>query len=471
METLEQLRESLQEATRLKEQAEWYRKESELLLGSMQTVLMADTPQEMFAQVFGVFQQLLECNHCFVLEAQKPGTLYCSACSDGVFSDSRWQVGGLFKRILQGKTLSTFRVAQIPEWESQPESLRIDVGSALYSPVELQDQTAILVLTSPDVGAFSKNDEQLVARFSALVAQTMANVSAKLLVTENQKLRAAKEKAESDLLHAEKMASIGQLAAGVAHEINNPMGFIFSNSTMLKTYIGDLSKLLSALNDWVSADSEPTPEQLMQCYGQLCALWEELDVDFLREDMQGLLDDNQAGLERIRDIVLALRSFSRQDEGTWEAYNLNEGLELTLKMVMNELKYKVEIRKDLKTIPKIYCQPGRLNQVWMNMLVNAGQAIERHGTITIATEPAEQGVIVTITDTGCGISKEDQARLFEPFFTTKGVGEGTGLGLSISYSIIEQHGGRIEVDSRVNEGTRFSIYLPVEPPEFEADQV
>ena len=465
METIEQLRESLQETTRLKAQAERYRLESELLLGSMEAVLKTDAPSDMFAQMFDVFRQLLPCNYCFVLEPSKPGEMRCTACSEGTFINSTWGVDALFKKVLQGHTLSTFRLDKIPEWQQQPESLRNVAASALYSPVALEENTAILVLTSADVGGFSKSDEKLVARFSALVAQTMANVAAKLLQSENQQLRVAKEKAEADLIHAEKMASIGQLAAGVAHEINNPMGFIFSNSSTLRQYVDDISVLLSQMSRWIDSDEEPSADQLRECLSEFRRLWQELDVEFLREDMASLLQDNEAGLERIRDIVLALRSFSRQDKGTWEAADINSGLELTLKMVMNELKYKAEIVSDLQPLPQIQCQTGRLNQVWMNMLVNAGQAIDSFGTITLKTRSVEGGIEVSIADTGCGISKEGLARIFDPFYTTKDVGEGTGLGLSISYSIIEQHGGRIEVDSQLNRGTCFRIFLPLKMPQ------
>lgn len=470
METIEQLRESLQETTRLKAQAERYRLESELLLGSMEAVLKTDAPSDMFAQMFDVFRQLLPCNYCFVLEASGPGEMHCTACSDGVFIDSKWQVDALFKKVLEGHTLSTFRLDPILEWQGQSEKLRSAANSALYSPVELQDNTAILVLTSSDVGGFSKNDEKLVARFSALVAQTMANVAAKLLQSENQQLRVAKEKAEEDLIHSEKMASIGQLAAGVAHEINNPMGFIFSNSSTLRQYVDDIGVLLSLMSRWIESDAEPSEEMLRECLSEFRRLWQELDVEFLREDMTSLLQDNEAGLERIRDIVLALRSFSRQDKGTWEAADINAGLDLTLKMVMNELKYKAEIVTDLQPLPQIKCQAGRLNQVWMNMLVNAGQAIDSFGTITISTKCVKEGVEISISDTGSGISKEGLARIFDPFYTTKDVGEGTGLGLSISYSIIEQHGGRIEVDSQLNRGTCFRVFLPFDTPAAFAEQ-
>lgn len=470
METIEQLRESLQETTRLKAQAERYRLESELLLGSMEAVLKTDAPSDMFAQMFDVFRQLLPCNYCFVLEAFNPGEMRCTACSDGVFVNTTWQVDALFKKVLDGHTLSTFRLDPIPEWQGQPDNLRSAAGSALYSPVELQDNTAILVLTSSDVGGFSKNDEKLVARFSALVAQTMANVAAKLLQSENQQLRVAKEKAEEDLIHSEKMASIGQLAAGVAHEINNPMGFIFSNSSTLRQYVDDISVLLSLMSRWAESDDEPSVDELRECLSEFRHLWQELDVEFLREDMTSLLQDNEVGLERIRDIVLALRSFSRQDKGTWEPADINAGLDLTLKMVMNELKYKAEIVTDLRPLPQIKCQAGRLNQVWMNMLVNAGQAIDSFGKIVISTKTVEGGVEISISDTGSGISKESVARIFEPFYTTKDVGEGTGLGLSISYSIIEQHGGRIEVDSQLNRGTCFRVFLPLKMPTALAEQ-
>ncbi|ABC35713.1 sensory box sensor histidine kinase [Burkholderia thailandensis E264] len=260
--------------------------------------------------------------------------------------------------------------------------------------------------------------------------------------------------AHGQLLQSEKLASIGQLAAGVAHEINNPIGFVDSNLRMLKTWVRQLLDVM-ALEDAMIADAGGDAR------ARLRAAHEEVDLDYLRGDIGTLIDESIEGASRVRRIVQDLRDFSRAGSEEWNFTDIHEGLEATLNVVRNELKYKAEVVKDYGELPAVECMPSQLNQVMMNLLMNAVQAIVERGTITIRTRREGDGVTIAIEDTGVGIPADRIAKIFDPFYTTKPVGKGTGLGLSVSYGIVEKHGGRIEVDSEPGNGSRFTIWLPI----------
>jgi signal transduction histidine kinase len=257
--------------------------------------------------------------------------------------------------------------------------------------------------------------------------------------------------AQSQLLHQEKMASIGQLAAGVAHELNNPIGFVHSNLGTLDRYCERIERMFLAYEERIDADD-----------AELAALKQELKLDFLREDLPSLISESREGTERVRKIVKDLKVFSHPAQSEPEYADLNEGLETTLNIVHNEIKYRACVVKELGDIPPIRCLPGQINQVFMNLLVNAAQAMDGFGEIRIATARDGDDIVLTVADNGPGIPPDVQARIFEPFFTTKEVGKGTGLGLSISYDIVQKHGGTMDVASEPGKGTTFTIRLPIE---------
>jgi signal transduction histidine kinase len=242
---------------------------------------------------------------------------------------------------------------------------------------------------------------------------------------------------------------VGQLAAGVAHEINNPIGFISSNLSSLTSYVEQLFGLISAYEQ-VTATPNPAIE----------AARAEVDIEFLRQDIPDLLKESSDGLARVKRIVNGLRDFSHVDDGQWLEADLNQVLESALNMVWNEVKYKAEVVKELTPLPQLLCIAAQLNQVFVNLLMNAAQAIDVKGVITLRSGEADDHVWVEIADTGRGMTAEVQKRIFEPFYTTKAVGKGTGLGLSISWEIITRHHGRIDVHSEPGVGTRFRITLP-----------
>lgn len=263
------------------------------------------------------------------------------------------------------------------------------------------------------------------------------------------------EEAHNQLLQSEKLASIGQLAAGVAHELNNPIGFVHSNLGSLDGYLQDLFAIIDATEQLVPAGDNP-----LEAVRRLKV---EKDYAFIKADIVQLMAESKDGLARVRKIVQDLKDFSRVGEAEWQWADLHKGLESTLNIVWNELKYKSKVTKQFGDLPEVHCLPSQLNQVFMNLLVNAGQAIQTQGEITIRTGREGEEVWVEVSDTGSGIPKENLERIFEPFFTTKPVGKGTGLGLSLSYSIVNKHHGRIAVTSEVGRGTTFRVTLPIDP--------
>ncbi|MHB8948017.1 MAG: ATP-binding protein [Rhodoferax sp.] len=264
------------------------------------------------------------------------------------------------------------------------------------------------------------------------------------------------EEAQNQLLQSERMASIGQLAAGVAHEINNPVGFVNSNLGSLQRYVLDMLRLLALYEKAEGA----LPGAALQEINQVKA---DIDVEFLREDVANLLVESLDGLKRVTRIVQDLKDFSHVDESERQWADLEAGLESTLRVVWNELKYKAEVVKEFAGIPQVECFAFQLNQVFMNLLINASHAIEGRGTIAVRTGHDDTCVWVEVQDSGRGIKPEHLSRIFEPFFTTKPVGQGTGLGLSLAYGIVQKHNGRIEVKSEVGQGTVFKVILPKKP--------
>lgn len=272
------------------------------------------------------------------------------------------------------------------------------------------------------------------------------------------------KRAQEQLVQSEKMASIGQLAAGVAHEINNPIGYLNSNLGTLGQYLDDTRRVVESYEAALPDVADPAKKSAIE------QVKKDTDFQFVLEDIPKLLAESQEGIRRVRKIVQDLKDFAHTDDNEdWQWVDLRHSLARTLNIVHNELKYKAEIVQSFEDIPEIRCLPGQLNQVFMNLLVNAAHAIDEHGQVRIATRQQDEHILVEISDTGCGMPPEVVGRIFEPFFTTKPVGKGTGLGLSISYGIVKKHGGRIEVDSTVGQGTTFRIVLPIAGPDEEKE--
>lgn len=324
---------------------------------------------------------------------------------------------------------------------STAEHGRLALQSTLFFPFETPDGSIHYGLVMYETSTLAQSSEQLELALNALGSKQ---------VEQDQLLRKL-EAANSQLLQSEKMAAIGQLAAGVAHEINNPIGYVFSNLKTLDGYVHDLLKIIDAVDAATSLDD-------------VRQLKRSLEYDYIRGDVEALISESGDGIDRVKQIISALKDFSHIEEETFRLADLHRGLDSTLNVVNNELKYKAEVVKEYGELPEVDCISSQINQVVMNLLVNAAHAIEQFGRITLRTACAGDWVWIEVEDTGKGIESKLLNRIFEPFFTTKPIGKGTGLGLALSYSIVQKHHGRIEVHSEVGKGSRFRVWLPVHQP-------
>ena len=326
-----------------------------------------------------------------------------------------------------------------------PENL----NSYIDGTLEVETNKLKPFTNHPEFGALSKTISTLYQRLGSSLVETQ-KVAAELEQAYGQ-LKAT----QSQMLQQEKMASVGQLAAGVAHEINNPMGFISSNLTSLDRYQKKLTNYLNKLEKWLEQG------QSSEIILQQQELKKKSKIAFVLDDINDLIEESSEGALRVKDIVQNLKSFSRVDQKEFTSADINDCLDSTIAIAMNEIKYKASIEKDYGEIPLLACYPQQLNQVFLNILVNGAQAIESNGKIKIKTWEEDGYITVTISDNGSGIPADIQEKIFEPFFTTKPVGDGTGLGMSISYEIINRHEGQIAVESKVGHGTTFMIKLPL----------
>jgi signal transduction histidine kinase len=267
---------------------------------------------------------------------------------------------------------------------------------------------------------------------------------------------------QGQLIQSEKMASLGQLVAGVAHEINTPLGYARSNVETIRETLSSLTDLLQAYEATLNAVASGNMEQAqLDELEQARQAWNPAETTV---EVDALLADAEHGLQQITELVMSLKDFSRVDRSQTEPFDVNSGLESSLKICHGKLKHRIEVHRDFAELPKVLCAPSQLNQVFLNLITNAAQAISGEGQIGIRTRDLGGKVEVVVTDSGCGMDEKTQARIFEPFFTTKPVGSGTGLGLSIVYRIIEDHGGSIKVASTPGKGSEFTIVLPTRPP-------
>jgi two-component system, NtrC family, sensor kinase len=351
--------------------------------------------------------------------------------------------------------IALIKEGKSPEVAYDMEHHQVDSSAAALLHA-LHSLYGVLSVTNQDLADANVHLEEKVARRTAQLTESNQQLAA-----EREELKALLKKvedAQNQLLQSEKMAAIGQLAAGVAHEINNPIGFVNSNLGTLNGYVEKLLGVIGAYEQCEATVPDAPKEKL-------AAVKAEADLDFLREDVRALLSESQDGLGRVKKIVQDLKEFSHVDEAEWQDANINDGLESTLNVVWAELKYKADVVREYGELPPVRCIAAQINQVFMNMLVNAAQAIDGHGTIGVRSGTQGNEIWVEIKDTGKGMPPEVRKRMFEPFFTTKPVGKGTGLGLSLSYDIIvKRHGGRFDVDSTPGQGTTIRVWLPVAGP-------
>ena len=332
------------------------------------------------------------------------------------------------------------------------EALNTLYGKIGEKTVEVMQTNQALEREREALRVLNEQLEERVALRTAALEEANAR-----LVQNNLELTALNQQlanTQSQLLQAEKMASVGQLAAGIAHEINNPIGFVNSNLGTLENYVEDLGRVLALYQHAEAALGEAERAGINE-------VKRDIDLGYLLDDIPKLLSESQDGLARIKRIIQDLRDFSHVDEAVWQRVNLEHSMDSTLNVAWNEIKYKADVIKEYCGLPEVECMPSQINQVFLNLLVNAAQAIETKGLITIRTGRAGNEAWIEVEDTGRGIPPELIGQIFDPFFTTKPVGQGTGLGLSVSYGIVQKHGGRIEVHSEPGKGTRMRVWLPI----------
>jgi len=300
--------------------------------------------------------------------------------------------------------------------------------------------------------------EAEVVRYRDHLEQVVAQRTKELIQANDGLRQASREVADtqSQLRESERMAAIGQLAAGVAHEINNPVGFVNSN-------LGSVDGYLHSLLDLVDACEQHTMALPPEEQRKVEDLRSAVDLKFLKEDAFALVTESKNGLARVKNIVRDLRDFAKLDAQEWQLADLHRGLESTLNLVQGRMGH-IELVKAFGDLPEVECLPSEINQVFLNLLLNAADAISGPGTITVSTGTRDDGAWVEVADTGCGIAAEHLSRVFDPFFTTKPIGQGVGLGLSLSYGIVQRHHGSLHVASTPGQGATFCIWLPLRQP-------
>lgn len=458
-------------------------------------------PDLVYARVLGPDQELFaQAGDEKLLSRQFEPDVDVSSVNDGIFDTSAeiTEGGAVYGQVQLGLDISTLnaKIAEAQRWSAALAAIEMALV-ALFSfllgayltkqldvlqgaardisdgkldveiPVRGKDEIAevavafnTMVQNLRDAGQRRDEYETQLNRLNKTleqrVEQRTQDLAQKNLALE-QANREIKE-TQAKLMQSEKMASVGVLAAGVAHEINNPIGFVLSNVRTLDEYVKIYQTLLLKYEELLAIED---PDSRRAKLAEIEQYTQSQDIDFVRDDIVDLLKDSIDGAERVGEIVSNLKSFSHaEQEAEFKPHDLNECIRTTLKMTDNQLKYHCKVVTDLGDLPETYCSPGKINQVLLNLLVNAGQAIEGSGAIKVTSNYDGENIEIRVTDTGKGIEKEAIKKLFDPFYTTKPVGEGTGLGLSISYGIIKEHQGEILVQSKVGAGTSFTIVLP-----------
>lgn len=319
---------------------------------------------------------------------------------------------------------------------------------------ELPDRLKPLLNAINEAYKQQDDDRQMIERAFDLSSMELSQTIQKLKET------------QLELIQREKMASIGQLSAGIAHEINNPLGYIISNMDTLNKYIEKYLSLISILNETNHIPTSDIPKDYKVLFHKLSSFEKENNMEFINQDIKELIEDSLDGLNRIAQIVRGLRDFSRIDlEENYVSYDINRGIQSTLAIVHNSVKYNAQIILELSTLPNIQALGNEINQVILNLLINAIHAIKashKQGVLRISTYKDSENVFLEVEDNGVGVPENYLIRIFDPFFTTKKVGEGTGLGLSISYDIIvNKHKGKIDVRSELGKGTTFIVQIPI----------
>lgn len=456
----EQIQQNMLQLIEENQQLTSYRQANQLLLDAVGALLDSADATELQQKLLVLVQSVVPFEQAWLISERGEEAPMMRLVS--VYPQAATPVAGDWQQLMPWLTeqvVNLFDTQQEPKWAQVHWPELQACRSLLVQPIDSAHHRYYLLLMHRQLAAFDSKHQEVIRQFSVFVAGLLDRIEVRHLLSENTTLRERQKRMEQSLIQAEKMASLGQLAAGIAHELNNPLGYILSNITTFRSYIQSYNQLIHLYRQLATSSGQ----QASDLQDQINELYRKDDIEFMLEDSVELVHDSLEGAMRLRDIISSLRRFSHPDRGQLELLSINEVLESTVKIIWSELKNKVSLQYQLSEQPlMVNANPSQISQVFLNLLMNAAQAMDKTpAQIQISTELLNGLVRIRICDNGCGMSPALQKRIFEPFYTTKDVGKGTGLGLSLSKAIIEEHQGQIDVDSTLGRGSCFSIMLPV----------
>ena len=423
-----------------------------LILDGLDAILKNDSTETLLTEFFNILQQAISFSAAILIKINPSDELSTLVTASHPHSDAIiTQLTALDKPNRNIKNV--FNLHQLPNWQVT-DPFWHSQHAMLTTPVSTSTESYQLYIFSETIGAFNQHDITLMQRFVSFAGNTISQFEKRNLLVKQKEMEEKQSNIEQVLINSEKMASLGQMAAGVAHEINNPLSYIVSNIQNLAYNLEQFSHLINALK----AEKAITQQTLIDTL-------QHYQFDELQSDSSDIITEMSEGADRVKEIVQGLRQFAHPDQTQIGDIDITELIDNTLRVAWSEIKYSANVEKHYNTEPIIITgRSTQLSQVFLNLFFNAAQAIcDKVGVISITTKADKKNAYITIADNGCGIDNDKLNKIFDPFYTTKPIGQGTGLGLAISKAIIEQHGGLISVKSQLNQGTIFNITLPKKP--------
>ncbi|WLD58833.1 ATP-binding protein [Salinispirillum sp. LH 10-3-1] len=446
MDSEKRLREQLAKQEQVIAQLREERPSSQVFLDG-QAAILSTNVTVVVAEFQSLINQMVPNDYCLLFSLAETNYLLLADSSDNIDGLLPDESRARYPALSLDKLLYVPDVRAFPSWVAEYSATWPLLRSALIQPIATDHNRYALLLGSSRPDAFEQQHVELFASFAAFASKTIAHIEE----------RTRQELYERSLQQSEKMLSLGQLAAGVAHEINNPLSFVYSNFKSLNEYISSLRSYISGLEHTMAEPDFEVRQKTM------ARLKQESNLDFVLDDLGDLMAETEVGIGRVKEIVSSLKTYAQPDTGEIRPLDLREVIASAQKMVLGDLKYKAVVEYDLAPRPVwVMGNSSRLNQVFVSLIINAIQSIDHDdGKVKVKIEERKGMAVVTVYDNGSGIPQENVSRIFEPFFTTREVGEGSGLGLSVSKAIVEEHKGRLSVRSELKKGSSFRVILPV----------